>query len=205
MIAIIDLGIGNISSIANIIKKCQGEYFICRDHRDLAKATKIILPGVGSFDYAVKCLTNGCWVAPLNEAVLGEKKKVLGICLGMQLMCLDSEEGKLAGLGWLKARVVRFKFGPEKESLKIPHMGWNSVQVQKSNQLLLPNPEENRFYFVHSYHVACDDQGDVVGTTNYGHDFTSIFSKDNIYGVQFHPEKSHRFGIGLIRNFIALG
>jgi len=205
MIAIIDLGIGNISSIANIIKKCQGEYFICRDHRDLSKATKIILPGVGSFDYAVKCLTNGGWIAPLNESVLGEKKQVLGICLGMQLMCMNSEEGKLDGLGWLKARVVRFKFGQTQENLKIPHMGWNSVQVQKSNRLLLPGPEENRFYFVHSYHVASDDVGDIVGTTNYGYNFTSIFSKGNIYGVQFHPEKSHRFGIGLIRNFIALG
>lgn len=204
MIAIIDLGIGNISSIANIIKKCQGEYFICRDYRELSKATKIILPGVGSFDYAVKSLTNGSWIAPLNEAVLQEKKKVLGICLGMQLMCLNSEEGKLDGLGWFKARVVRFKFGRDGENLKIPHMGWNSVQVQKSNQLLRPDLEENRFYFVHSYHVACDDKGDIAGTTNYGYDFTSIFSRDNIYGVQFHPEKSHRFGMGLIRNFVAL-
>lgn len=203
MIAIIDLGIGNISSIANIIRKCQGESFVCRDHRDLSKATKIILPGVGSFDYAVNSLSKGGWTVPLHDAVLGEKKKVLGICLGMQLMCLNSEEGKLDGLGWLKARVVRFKFGQE-ENLKIPHMGWNTVQISKGNDLLVPAAEESRFYFVHSYHVACDEERDVAGTTHYGYNFTSIFSKDNIYGVQFHPEKSHRFGIGLIRNFVAL-
>jgi len=205
VIAVIDYEMGNVGSVLNMLRKIRIEAKLTRDPRDLDQARGIILPGVGSFDRGMEQLRKHDLIAILTDLVVGDGKPCLGICLGMQLMCMSSEEGKLDGLGWLRAKVVRFKFGKDVENHKIPHMGWNSVQIQKGNRLLLPNPEENRFYFVHSYHVACDEEGDIVGTTNYGYNFTSIFSKDNIYGVQFHPEKSHRFGIGLISNFTALG
>jgi glutamine amidotransferase len=204
MIAIVDLGIGNISSIGNIIKKTEGDFFICRNHKELSNSTKIILPGVGSFDHGVNGLIKGNWIDALNESVLNEKKKVLGICLGMQLMCKNSEEGELAGLGWLDAAVRRFDFKDVEGNLKIPHMGWNTVFLEKKNDLILLSEEEKRFYFVHSYHVVCHDKSDILATSRYGYDFTSAFNKENIYGAQFHPEKSHRFGMELIKNFIAL-
>jgi glutamine amidotransferase len=204
MIAIIDLGIGNISSIGNIIKKTEGDFFICRNHKELSKAEKIIIPGVGSFDHGVNGLSKGHWIDALNESVLIEKKKVLGICLGMQLMCKHSAEGKLDGLCWIDADVRRFDFKNVEGTLKIPHMGWNTVSLEKNSDLISLSQEEKRFYFVHSYHVVCHDSQDILATSYYGYDFTSAFNKDNIYGVQFHPEKSHRFGMELMKNFIAL-
>lgn len=203
MIAIIDLKLGNIASICNIIKKNAGDYFVCSDPKDLATAKKVILPGVGSFDSGICALYEGGWIKPLNHFVFTHKKPVLGICLGMQLMCLDSQEGKLKGLGWIEANVKRFYFLNANAVLKIPHMGWNTLDIKKENMLINPNDDE-RFYFVHSYYVDCLDKYDILSTTNYGHDFTSAFSKNNIYGVQFHPEKSHRFGMKLIKNFIDL-
>jgi glutamine amidotransferase len=204
MIAIIDLGIGNISSVGNIIKKVGGDFFICSNHKELSRAEKIIFPGVGSFDHGVNGLLKGRWIDALNESVLIEKKKVLGICLGMQLMCKHSEEGILDGLCWIDADVRRFDFKNVDGTLKVPHMGWNTVSLKKSSDLITLSEEEKRFYFVHSYHVVCHDKLDILATSNYGYDFTSAFNKNNIYGVQFHPEKSHRFGMELIKNFIAL-
>lgn len=204
MIAIIDLGIGNISSVGNIVKKSGGEFFICKNHKELSSCSKIIIPGVGAFDRGVRGLIEGDWIEALNESVLKEKKNVLGICLGMQLMCKRSEEGTLRGLGWIDADVTRFNFANVEQKLKIPHMGWNTIQVENENNLLSRCEEEKRFYFVHSYHVVCRESEDILLTSHYGYDFTSAFRRDNIYGVQFHPEKSHRFGIELIRNFIAL-
>lgn len=204
MIAIIDLGIGNISSVANIVKKAGGEFCVCKDRKELSKCTKIIMPGVGAFDRGVSGLIKGDWIEALNESVLNERKKVLGICLGMQLMCHRSEEGQLEGLGWIDADVKRFNFSDIDATLKIPHMGWNSVKVENENDLLLIGDEEKRFYFVHSYHVVCHKAQDILSTTHYGRDFTSAFCHDNVYGVQFHPEKSHRFGVELIKRFIQL-
>lgn len=204
MIAIVDLGIGNISSVGNIVKKAGGEFFVCKNHKELSNCSKIIMPGVGAFDRGVNGLIKGDWVEALNESVLNDRKKVLGICLGMQLMCHHSEEGELKGLGWIDADVKRFNFSNVDGNLKIPHMGWNTIQVENESNLLSISDEEKRFYFVHSYHVVCHETQDILLTSNYGYDFTSAFRRDNVYGVQFHPEKSHRFGVELIRNFIAL-
>jgi glutamine amidotransferase len=204
MIAVVDLGIGNISSIGNIIKKTEGDFFICKNPQDLSRAEKIIIPGVGSFDHGVKGLSEGNWINALNDSVLNEKKNVLGICLGMQLMCKHSAEGKLKGLGWIDADVMHFDFNNVEGNLKIPHMGWNTIRLKKSNRLITSSEEEKRFYFVHSYHVVCHDNEDVLTNSHYGYEFASAFNKNNIYGVQFHPEKSHRFGMDLIKNFIAL-
>ena len=145
----------------------------------------------------------GGWIEALNNSVFFEKKPVLGICLGMQLMCKSSEEGELNGLGWIDADVKKFSFFDQEINLKVPHMGWNTIECKKSSKLISSH-EKERFYFVHSYYVDCHDKHDILSTTNYGHHFTSAFSKNNIYGVQFHPEKSHRFGMKLIKNFIEL-
>ena len=204
MIAIVDLGIGNISSVGNIIKKADGDFFICKHYKDLDNCEKIIIPGVGAFDHGVNGLVQGNWIEALNYSILNEKKKVLGICLGMQLMCQGSEEGKLQGLGWIDAHVRRFNFQNVNGLLKIPHMGWNTIQVETENELISASGEEKRFYFVHSFHVVCHNTQDTLATSRYGYDFTSAFQRDNIFGVQFHPEKSHQFGVQLMKNFIGL-
>lgn len=204
MIAIVDLGIGNISSVGNIVKKAGGEFFVCKNYKELSNCSKIIMPGVGAFDRGVNGLIKGNWIDALNESVLNERKKVLGICLGMQLMCHCSEEGELKGLGWIDAEVKRFNFSNLEGNLKIPHMGWNTIQMENESDLLSLSDEEKRFYFVHSYHVVCHERQDILLSSHYGYDFTSAFRRDNVYGVQFHPEKSHRFGVELIKNFIVL-
>lgn len=202
MIAIIDFGVGNISSIGNIIKKMGGEYFVCKKPQDLYLAKKIIVPGVGSFDYGMERLSSGGWIKPLNELALIQKKDVLGICLGMQLMCNESEEGVAKGLGWINANVVKFNFDGLADDLKVPHMGWNNIEILKETPLFSKNSEEERFYFVHSYYVKCLDLDNITATAKHGTKFTAAFQKDNIYGVQFHPEKSHKFGMKLIKKFI---
>ena len=201
MIYIINYGVGNLSSIANIIKKVGGESEIINDVSLLKTAKKIILPGVGAFDHGMKKLAEHGWIEGLNDAVLNRKIPVLGICLGMQLLCKSSEEGILPGLGWIDAEVKKFSF-PEGSDLKIPHMGWNTVKVKKDNPLLKITDEEQRFYFVHSYRVVCNNSEDTLATTNYGVEFTSSLSHNNILGAQFHPEKSHRFGMSFLKNFI---
>ncbi len=201
MIYIINYGVGNLSSIANIIKKVGGESEIINDVSLLKKAKKIILPGVGAFDHGMKKLEEHGWIDELNDAVLNRKIPVLGICLGMQLLCKSSEEGVLPGLGWIDAEVKKFSF-PEGSDLKIPHMGWNTVKVKKENPLIKETGEEQRFYFVHSYRVVCNNPEDTLATTNYGVEFTSSLSRHNILGAQFHPEKSHRFGMSFLKNFI---
>lgn len=201
MIVIVNYDMGNVGSIANMLAKIGHRAVISSDVKIISKATKLIIPGVGSYDSGVKNLQRlGLWDI-LNEKVLEEKVPVLGICLGMQLMTMCSEEGSLNGLGWIKAETKKFRFNSN--LLKIPHMGWNIVKLHKASKLFdgMEN-QENRFYFVHSYAVECLDENDILTTTYYGHDFVSSFEKDNIIGVQFHPEKSHKFGMQLIRNFI---
>jgi len=166
-------------------------------------ANKIILPGVGSFDTGVLNLRNSGLGAVLNEEVMARKKPILGICLGMQLLTAGSEEGEFPGLGWIKAVSKKFKFSSK--DLKIPHMGWNYVRPVNTKSLFKGlDTEKNRFYFVHSYYVECTNEENVLAKCSYGNDFACAIVKDNIYGVQFHPEKSHKFGMTLLKNFAEL-
>lgn len=200
MIAIVDYDMGNVASVANMLKRIGAPSVLTRDPAVLADAEKIILPGVGAFDKGMKNLATFGLRESLDEAALERRVPILGICLGMQLLTERSEEGNEAGLGWIQGRTVRFRFPPE-SPLKIPHMGWNYVRPVKSNPLI-SNSERSRFYFVHGYYVECSREEDVLATATYGSEFSCVVSRDNIFGVQFHPEKSHRFGMGLLEGFL---
>ena len=202
MIVIPKLPLGNFASILKVIDKCGGYAELITSPILLRKADKIILAGVGAFDYGMTSI-NSMWREELENAVLVRRIPILGICLGMQLMCKSSEEGHLPGLGWIDAKVRRFSWSSNL-NLKLPHMGWNTVKIVKSNPLLEIGNNEQRFYFVHSYHVVCNNPRDILATAHYGYDFTAAINHENIFGVQFHPEKSHRFGIRLISNFLRL-
>ena len=203
MIHIIDYGAGNISSIQNMLKKIGADAVITSDPSEIRDAKKIILPGVGSFDSGMKLLKNQGWIEILNKKVLIDKTVVLGVCLGVQLMCKQSEEGKELGLGWIDADVVRFNNEKAAEQIRVPHMGWNSVE-QVKDVTLLKMKEEHRFYFVHAFHLENVPDENKWLKTHYGYDFISGIQKENIYGVQFHPEKSHRYGMELYKNFSEL-
>jgi imidazole glycerol-phosphate synthase subunit HisH len=201
MIVIIDYGMGNIGSILNMLKKIGAKAVASSDTTIIENADKLILPGVGSFDKGMQGLTERGLVPLLNKIVLQERKPILGLCLGMQLFTKRSDEGHLQGLGWLNAETIKFKFNKHNQNLKIPHMGWNWIKPCKSSPLFNNLGNDCRFYFVHSYHVVCADQKNALAHTNYGFDFTSMTIEDNIIGAQFHPEKSHKFGMQLLINF----
>jgi glutamine amidotransferase len=202
-IGVIDIELGNIGSVLNIVERVNGKAFLVTNPNDLKKYDKLVLPGVGAFDKAVTALLDNDWIDALNNRVIIEKTPFLGICLGMQLLTRKSEEGRQPGFGWIAADTVRFdERRTEGGKLKIPHMGWNLVDVKKNSDLFDELDSEQRFYFVHSYHVLCDNQEDVLATTSHGYEFVSAIEHENIVGVQFHPEKSHRFGIQLFRNFL---
>lgn len=201
MIVIIDYKMGNVGSILNMLKKIGEEAVISSDLEEIKKANKLILPGLGSFDAGIKNLTDLGLIPALNQKVLNEKTPILGICLGMQLFSQKSEEGISKGLGWIDGVVKKFQF--ENKELKIPHMGWNTIEFTKNDVLFSDMLEKSRFYFVHSYHVVCQEK-EIIATTNYGYDFPSVIRQDNIIGVQFHPEKSHKFGKKLLENFAKL-
>jgi len=194
---------GNVASIQNILKRCNHQSIISNDPKVIEEADKLILPGVGSFDYGISNLEKLGIAEVLKKKVLIDKIPLLGICLGMQLLADSSEEGSLKGLGFIKAQSKKFEFNGQR-NLKVPHMGWNYVEAQKNTPLFNNAYEEMRFYFVHSYFVQCENDNDILGTTNYGHTFTSMINKDNIYGFQFHPEKSHKYGMLLLKNFVEL-
>ena len=201
-VVVVDCGMGNVGSVVNMLKKIGAQVLLSSRPEDLWNADRLILPGVGAFDAGMRNLRDQGYFDALNQRVLQDRTPILGICLGMQLFTARSEEGRESGLGWLDAETIRFRFGAEETRLKIPHMGWSTVRVCKPVPLF-PNPdEERRFYFVHSYHVACRDPEDVLATTRHGIEFTSAVCRGNILGTQFHPEKSHRFGIELFRNFM---
>lgn len=201
MITIVDYGVGNLGSILNMLKKIGAKAQASSDPDVLRQADKLILPGVGAFDAGMKKLNETGLVPVLNKLVLEENVPVIGLCLGMQLMTKRSEEGTEAGLGWIDAETVRFKFGPEDAQLKVPHMGWNTLDIRRQHPLVADLGPESRFYFVHSYHVVCQNEADVVAYTDYGYPLAAIINKGNILGAQFHPEKSHKFGMQLLKNF----
>ena len=202
MIVVIDYDVGNIGSILNMLKKVGAAAICSSDKNTIENAEKLILPGVGSFDQAFAKLNASGLVPVLNQKVIEDQTPIFGICLGMQLFTQRSEEGSAKGLGWLDATVKRFDFEEGLSSLKIPHMGWNRVDIRNESPLFANMHENHRFYFVHSYHIECHDEHDVVGLTRYGYPFVSMIQKENIFGVQFHPEKSHKYGMQILKNFI---
>lgn len=199
-VTIIDYGMGNLGSIQNMFKRIGVESEITGDEARISVANKILLPGVGAFDAAMERINASRLLEVLNKKALHDKVPVLGICLGMQLLTNSSEEGKLPGLGWIPARTLRFSFEPGSK-LKVPHMGWNLVSEKHASPLTNDLPPETRFYFVHSYYVKTEDEQHVLTTTTHGLEFHSIIQKDNIFGAQFHPEKSHKYGMKLLENF----
>ncbi len=203
MIAIVDYGSGNLASVLNMLKKLSVPAFITSSATELENAHKVILPGVGSFDTGMQNLHQYGLVDVLNKKAVEQKVPVLGICLGMQLMCNKSEEGVSQGLGWVDADVKRFPAMIDDRKLRIPHIGWSTVQVRKNTGLLNPD-EENRFYFVHSYYVSPAMDTHIMTESTYGITFCSSFQRENIWGVQFHPEKSHRYGMNLLTKFASL-
>ena len=204
MIVIVDYDMGNVGSIKNMIKKVGGEAIISRDKDELENASKLILPGVGAFDTGMKNLHNYEIFPIISRKVLDKKIPVLGVCLGMQLLTNKSEEGNEKGLGWIDGKSKKFPNDMmyNDTHLRVPHMGWNTVTLEKEDKLFQGSEEVPRFYFVHSYYVTCDNKEDVLTTTNYGMSFTSSVSKDNIWGVQYHPEKSHKHGMNIYHNFV---
>lgn len=205
MIAIVDYGMGNFSSIENMIRKVGGNSLVTDVLTDLSDLSGIILPGVGAFDHAVSRLSRLGMIEDIRHFVLEKKIPFLGICLGMQLLFDSSEEGDLPGLGIIHGKVQRFS-GKEFSSgeLKVPHMGWNNVSVLPDCTLLGGLGVDPRFYFVHSYHVVCKNPDDTAAISNYGGDFTCAIERENIFAVQFHPEKSHRFGMKVFDNFLKI-
>lgn len=200
MIVIVDYNVGNIGSMENMLKNIGVEFITTSNPEVIEKASKIILPGVGAFDYAVKKLHELNLFNVLKKVTLINKIPLLGVCLGMQLLTKQSEEGELNGLNLINAITIKFNF--KERIIKIPHMGWNNIEVINKNNIISEMDDSFKFYFVHSYYVKCFDEIDIVANTNYGIEFNSIIRKENIYGVQFHPEKSHKYGLKLLRNFI---
>ncbi len=204
MIVIIDYGMGNLRSILHKLEKLKFEATISADPAVIDQATHLILPGVGHFAMGMQNLTTAGLIDVLNKKALEDKTPIMGICLGMQLFTRHSEEGDADGLGWIDGDTRRFDFGDgeNNDRLRIPHVGWNLLNVKRPSPMLADVQPDQRFYFVHSYFVTCDRDEDVVATTHYGRDFVSVLRRDNIFGTQCHPEKSHRRGIEVIRRFV---
>ena len=201
MIVIIDYGMGNLGSIANMLKQIGAEAAISADPEQIEQAERLILAGIGAFDAGMQRLTDLKLIPLMEHKAREQKTPFLGICLGMQLLTRRSEEGQLPGLGWLAAETIKYNFEGQANRLRVPHMGWNEIQVQTDHPLLADLGEEPRFYFVHSYYVKCLNRGDVLASTEYGLPFDSIIGRGNLLGTQFHPEKSHRYGKKILENF----
>jgi glutamine amidotransferase len=199
MTVIINYNLGNPKSIKNMLDYLGIDAQISSDPSEIVKAERLILPGVGHFQYGMEQLNHLGLIEILNKAVLEDKNPILGICLGMQLLTKHSEEGNIDGLGFIDAQTV--KFTTDDTKLKIPHMGWNTVEYKKESNLRSEIRLNPRYYFVHSYYVECNNTADILCTTNYGVEFVSGFQHNNIFGLQFHPEKSHKYGMELLANF----
>lgn len=204
MIALVDYGLGNIQAFANIYRRLGIEAWAARTPDDLRRASQIILPGVGAFDWAMTRLQASGLREVLDEEVLGKKKSVLGICVGMQMLARSSEEGGLPGLGWIDATVVKFDTRLLEGKTHLPHMGWNDA-TPMSTDTLFSGLDAPRYYFLHSYFMKPDREENILATSSYGVTFTSAVRSDNVYGTQFHPEKSHDWGVRLLKNFAELG
>ncbi|MEE9604554.1 MAG: imidazole glycerol phosphate synthase subunit HisH [Candidatus Scalindua sp.] len=204
MIAIIDYGVGNIKAFSNIYKNLNITFTVAKCVDDLKDATKIILPGVGSFDHAMQRLQDSGMRERLDELVFKKKLPVIGICVGMQMLANKSDEGKLSGLGWIEGVVKKFDQSKLDEKMPLPHMGWNTLNIRKESPLLINLEKEPRFYFLHSYYFECKNIDDIVAIASCGDEFTCVVNSGNIYGIQCHPEKSHQNGAGLLKNFGAL-
>lgn len=204
MITIVDYGLGNIRAFVNVYDRLNVKTKIAHSKDDLKDAQKIILPGVGAFDYAMSQLNASGMRDELEYQVLENKVPVMGICVGMQMLSKRSEEGRLEGLNWIDGEAKLFDVSLIPYKTQLPHMGWNSISVTKENDLLKDFNKSSRFYFLHSYYFYCNNKENVIAETQYGAQYASAVRKDNIYGIQFHPEKSHNNGITLLNNFAKL-
>ncbi len=201
MITIVDYGVGNIGALTNMFEYLGVDAEATANADRIADADRLLLPGVGHFDKAMGELRNRALLAPLNHAVRERRTPILGICLGMQLLARRSEEGgQEAGLGWIEADVVRIP-RPESSDLKVPHMGWSEISVVNPSPIFPPEATGERFYFAHTYHVVCDRPADRVATIHYGGELACAVRSGNVHGAQFHPEKSHRFGMRVLKSF----
>jgi glutamine amidotransferase len=201
MIVVVDYGMGNLHSVLHKLNKLGVDALVSKKPEDIEVAEKLILPGVGSFAAGMKNLNERGLIDVLNREVVDNKKPLLGICLGMQLLTKHSQEGDVDGFGWIDAQTKKFSF-KQGDNLRIPHVGWNTLEKTSDDPLLSGVEVGQRFYFTHSYHVSDIADDFVLAKTNYGYDFASVVRKENIYGVQFHPEKSHKKGMIVIKNFL---
>lgn len=201
MIAIIDYGVANLGSMCNMLRRIGVDPVLAATPEAVLAASKLILPGIGAFDHGMGALNERGLAEALRNRVLNDGVPILGVCLGFQLLGQSSEEGTSTGLGLIDSRSVRFSASVD---IRVPHMGWCHLRFAQDGPLLAGLDREARFYFVHSYHMVCSVPTDVLATAQYGSDFTAMIQRDNIYGAQFHPEKSHRFGMRLLRNFAEL-
>ena len=199
IITIVDYGIGNRGSIVNMLKRIGAPCRVSGDPQEVASAEALIVPGVGAFDAGMANLNERGLTEAIRSAAIERRTPVLGICLGMQLLAEGSEEGVLPGLSLVRGHAKRFQQPAQDTPIKIPHMSWAQLEIVRPNRLF--DDGEQRFYFVHSYHVACDDARDVIGLADHGGRFVAAFERGNVLGVQFHPEKSHRYGMRLLKNF----
>lgn len=204
MIVLIDYGVGNISAFLNIYKHLNIPVRTAKTVAELEGAEKLILPGVGHFDYAMQRFNGSGMRETVDEMVRTGKKPVIGICVGMQMMAKSSDEGQLPGLGWIDAHVEKFSDSQRSAKMPLPHMGWNDVYALKNNPLFSGLEHDARFYFLHSYYFKCTLPQDAVAEAEYGIRFTAAVNHENVYGIQCHPEKSHNFGIQLLKNFAEL-
>tara|TARA_B100001758_G_C18369648_1_gene590594 strand:+ start:168 stop:782 length:615 start_codon:yes stop_codon:yes gene_type:complete len=201
MIVVVDYGMGNLGSVIKSLNRLKADVLISSSVDDIKKASKLILPGVGHFANGMKRLKEYGYLNILEQKVLKESTPILGICLGMQLFAKHSEEGNTNGLGWIDADIVRFNV-ENKLKWKIPHMGWNSIKIKKKSIILDGISQDELFYFVHSFYMKCLERKDILSTTEYSYEFTSSIHRNNIYGTQFHPEKSHDKGLKILKNFV---
>lgn len=204
MIRIVDYGVGNIQAFLTMFKRLDIEAARAHTAEDLEGATRLVLPGVGAFDHAMGLLNQSGMRPRLEEMVLERQVPVIGICVGMQMLAGGSDEGELPGLNWIAGRVRALAGHPKSKDLPMPHMGWNDIQIKPENKLFDSFEPDPRFYFLHSYYFDAADKNDVAATAEYGHDLDCVVSKGHIHGVQCHPEKSHRFGAQLLKNFAVL-